>query len=145
MNYYWNNQWVHGSGPIDAAHPGYKRFRQILAETYARYGRPIFVSETGTEGDLRPSWLAGIGAEVRAAMRNGVPIEGICLYPIANHPGWDDDRHCPNGLLDLAGLALLFESRRLLDLAPDPAGRLAYGPLAAELERQQELFTPYLQ
>lgn len=130
VNYYWNNQWVHGSGPIDAAHPGYKRFRQILAETYARYGRPIFVSETGTEGDLRAPWLAGIGTEVRAAMRNGVPVEGICLYPIANHPGWDNDRHCPNGLLDLA---------------PDPAGRRADGPLAAELQRQQTLFGPLLQ
>ena len=26
-------------------------------------------------------------------------VEGICLYPVANHPGWDDDRLCPNGLL----------------------------------------------
>ena len=23
----------------------------------------------------------------------------ICLYPVANHLGWDDDRLCENGLL----------------------------------------------
>ena len=28
--------------------------------------------------------------------------EGICLYPIVNHPAWDDDRHCRNGMFDYA-------------------------------------------
>ena len=32
----------------------------------------------------------------------GVPLVGLCLYPIVNHPGWDDDRHCQNGLWDYA-------------------------------------------
>jgi ferritin-like metal-binding protein YciE len=32
----------------------------------------------------------------------GVPMEGICLYPILNHPGWDDGRHCHNGWWDYA-------------------------------------------
>ena len=30
----------------------------------------------------------------------GAPVEGVCLYPVVNHPGWDDDRHCHNGLWD---------------------------------------------
>ena len=50
----------------------------------------------------------------------GVPVEGICLYPIADHPGWDDDRMCPNGLL-----------------GPDPSGsgRSVDPALAAALRR----------
>jgi len=40
--------------------------------------------------------------EVMTALAAGVPVEGICLYPIVNHPGWDDDRHCQNGLFDYA-------------------------------------------
>jgi hypothetical protein len=36
--------------------------------------------------------------EVRAALRLGVPVEGICLYPVLDYPGWDDDRHCAVGL-----------------------------------------------
>ena len=125
VNYYFNNQWIHGGGPIDHGHPQYRPFRGLLSETYARYGRPIFVAETGIEADRRPSWLAWIAAEVRAARRIGVPVEGLCLYPIADHPGWDNDRHCPNGLLSLE---------------PNPAGRLAHGPLADELQRQQQIF-----
>ncbi len=125
VNYYFNNQWIHGTGPIDTGHPLHKPFRYILAETYARYGRPIFVSETGIEFERRPAWLAHIGAEVRAARAAGVPIEGICLYPVINHPGWDDDRHCQNGLLDMQ---------------PRSGGRLSYQPLADEMGRQRRLF-----
>ena len=99
VNYYHNNQWIHGGPPIDRHHPLHKPFHRILAETYARYGRPIFVAETGIEGDQRAAWLAHVADEVREARRLGVPVEGICLYPILDHPGWDDERPCPNGLL----------------------------------------------
>lgn len=48
--------------------------------------------------------LAGyIRDEARAAMHAGVPVAGVCLYPIANFPNWDDDRHLHNGLLGLPG------------------------------------------
>jgi hypothetical protein len=40
-----------------------------------------------------------VADETRRARARGVPVEGICLYPIANHLGWDDDRLCENGLL----------------------------------------------
>ena len=99
VNYYFNNQWIHGGPPIDIGHEDYKPLRNILAETYARYGRPIMIAETGIEGDRRASWLAYVANETREAIRMGVPMEGICLYPIVNHPGWDDDRACENGLL----------------------------------------------
>ena len=127
VNYYFNNQWIHGSGPIDVGHPLYRPFRYLLTETYARYGRPVFVAETGIEAERRPSWLAAVGAEVRAARQAGVPIEGICLYPVVDHPGWDDDRPCPNGLLGAQ---------------PGPAERAVHQPLARELRNQQRLFAP---
>ena len=129
VNYYFNNQWIHGGPPIDIGHPLYRPFRAILRETYTRYGRPIFVSETGIEGERRPEWLAYIGREVRAAMASGVPVEGICLYPVLDHPGWDNERYCPNGLLRHAAYV---EGR-----VPEPA-------VAAELARQQELFADLL-
>jgi len=100
VNFYHNNQWIHGGTPINRDHRLWKPFHHILAETYARYGRPIFVAETGIEGDARADWFAHIHQEVSQARRLGIPVEGICLYPILDHPGWDDDRYCPNGLLD---------------------------------------------
>lgn len=99
VNFYHNNQWLHGGQILPQGHPLALPFRDILAATYARYGRPIFIAETGIEGDARSPWLRMIMEEVEAAIAMGVPIEGVCLYPILDHPGWDDDRYCPNGLL----------------------------------------------
>jgi hypothetical protein len=62
--------------------------------------------------------------EVAAAMQNGIPIEGICLYPILNHPGWVDDRHCYNGLWDYAD---------------ENGEREIYEPLEAEIHRWQQV------
>ncbi len=122
INYYDRNQWWNFGKTIYRNDPEYRPFREILAEVYARYRRPMFVSETGTENEDRPHWLAYIAGEVRGAIRAGVPMEGICLYPILNHPGWDDDRHCYNGLWDY----------------PQPNGdREIYKPLAEEIKRQK--------
>ena len=99
VNYYYNNQWIHGGPTIDIGHPSYSPFSDLLFANYARYARPVYVSETGTEGDRRADWLGYIAGEVARARARGVPVEGICLYPIANHRGWDDDRLCENGLL----------------------------------------------
>ena len=99
VNYYPRNQWIHRGPLIDAGHPLHRPLSDLIFEIHARFGRPVIVSETGTEGDCRADWLSGIAAEVRRARVRGVPVEGICLYPVANHFGWDDDRLCENGLL----------------------------------------------
>ena len=39
-------------------------------------------------------------ARVMAARTAGIPVEGICLYPIIDHVGWDNDPDCPSGLLE---------------------------------------------
>jgi hypothetical protein len=123
VNYYERNQWWNFGSTIWRGEAAYRPFREILAEVYKRYRRPMFISETGTEDDERPEWLAYIASEARAAMRHGVSLHGICLYPILNHPGWDDDRHCHNGLWDYPSLS---------------GEREIYEPLAQELRRQQE-------
>ena len=125
LNYYSTNQWFYPSGrKIPRGHPLYRPFRSILREIYERYRRPMFVAETGIEDDARPDWLRYIGREVRAAIKGGTPVEGVCLYPINNHPGWDDDRHCHNGLWDYAN---------------EEGEREIYSPLAQELRRQTRL------
>lgn len=126
LNYYIHNQWIDNNGVLVPSHPHHLPLRYMLREVYERYGRPMFVSETGIEDDVRPHWLRYIGIEVRAALRMKIPVAGICLYPIVNHPGWSDDRHCHNGLWDYA----------------DSQGeRPVYRPLANELLRQQQLIT----
>jgi beta-glucosidase/6-phospho-beta-glucosidase/beta-galactosidase len=121
VNYYDRNQWWNFGNTIYRNEAEYRPFREILKEVSDRYQRPMFVSETGTEDEKRPGWFAYIAAEVRAAIEQGVPMHGICLYPILNHPGWNDDRHCYNGLWDYA--------------APD-GSRMIYQPLADEIAKE---------
>ena len=123
VNYYIHNQFVWGGQMIVPSDPRYRHVSQMLQEIYGRYRRPLFIAETGIEDDTRPAWLRYMCKEVLAALVAGVPVEGVCLYPVVNHPGWDDDRHCYNGLFDYA----------------DSAGdREVFLPLAAELASQQE-------
>jgi len=127
LNYYVHNQWVYPGGHGTLIEPSHSRYRpvwQMLREVHDRYRRPIFIGETGIEDEARPAWLRYISGEVRRAIREGVPVQGLCLYPIVNHPGWDDDRHCYNGLWDYA----------------DAAGeRDMYEPLASALSDEQRL------
>jgi hypothetical protein len=102
VNFYDRNEWVHNSGMLLRDDPRYRPFRDMLQEVWNRYRRPVFVSETGTEDCARADWFNYVCDEVFAARRAGVPVHGICLYPILNHPGWEDDRHCHNGLFDYA-------------------------------------------
>ncbi len=98
-NYYSNNQWIHGGPPIEMDDPLYTPLSDLLFSLAARYHRPVLVAETGTEGARRAAWFGYVRAEVAKARARGVQVEGVCLYPVADHPGWDDDRACPNGLL----------------------------------------------
>lgn len=127
VNYYIHNQWTHpgrAGSMLVPSDPRYRHVRDLLTENHAHYGKPIFVAETGIEDETRPAWLRYICNEVYSAIAAGVPVRGVCLYPVLNHPGWDDDRHCFNGLFDYA----------------DKAGRrAAYEPLARELARQEQL------
>lgn len=103
VNFYDRNEWVHNAGTfLRRGDPRYRPFHQILQEVWRRYKRPIFVAETGAEDDQRADWFNYISSEVIAAHKLGIPIHGLCIYPILNHPGWADDRHCCNGLFDYA-------------------------------------------
>lgn len=134
VNFYPHNEWFYNLKnyrrirkfkALKRDEPAYRPFRDILAEVYQRYRRPIYIAETGAENRLRPSWLHYVCSEVKAAIGNGIPVHGICLYPILNHPGWADDRHCFNALWDY----------------PDAQGnRKIYAPLAGELRRWQRIF-----
>lgn len=101
LNYYFHNQWHYPSRrKIKLGHAEYRPFHRILQEYHERYNLPILIAETGIEDEARPDWLEYVWQEANTAKLNGIPIQGVCLYPIVNHPGWDDNRHCRNGLWD---------------------------------------------
>ena len=131
LNYYIHNQWFYPGGhgsmiPPSSAHS--RPVHHLIVEACARYRRPAIIAETGIEDAARAPWLAFMMHEARAALRAGADLRGLCLYPIVNHPGWSDDRHCHNGLWDYA----------------DARGeRVADPALAAELARQRSLMAGF--
>jgi hypothetical protein len=122
-NYYPDNQWMAGGSTLEADSPHRARLSTLLIALHERYRRDFVMSETGTEDTARGPWLREVSSEVDSAIRAGAPVGGICLYPILNHPGWEDDRHCRNGIWDYAGAR---------------GGRRAHGPLVRHVRREQE-------
>jgi beta-glucosidase/6-phospho-beta-glucosidase/beta-galactosidase len=99
VNFYFNNQWFRNGPTIPIGDPAYRPLRSLLDEVSRRYSRSILVTETGAEGESGPGWLRYVTGELRAARRRGIAIEGICIYPVMDYPGWDNARHCRCGLL----------------------------------------------
>jgi hypothetical protein len=106
LNYYHSNQWEHPDVRLRwEENPRDDRWvplHELLAEVYNRYQRPLFIGETSHGGEGRGLWIREIYDEVRVAIRNGVPLEGLTIYPIIDRPDWDDLEHWHNsGLWDL--------------------------------------------
>jgi beta-glucosidase/6-phospho-beta-glucosidase/beta-galactosidase len=122
VNFYPHNQWYVAGDTIPLGHHAYRPLREMLLEVSERYGRPMLISETGAEMSARPYWLHHVCAEVFHAIEMGASIEGICIYPVLDYQGWDNDRVCQVGLLSAA----------------DERGRrMAYAPLLEEIKRQE--------
>ena len=100
-NYYVHNQWELDGQVYRANDTRYRPLSHLLNDLLYSLRKPVFIAETGIEENRRAEWLAYIcGRSDRSTGDGRTPVEGICLYPIVNHPGWDDDRHCHNGLWD---------------------------------------------
>jgi beta-glucosidase/6-phospho-beta-glucosidase/beta-galactosidase len=98
FNFYPDNQWIEGGSTIPLGHHEFRPLSEMLIEAYDRFRKPIFISETGSEKSARSAWFHYVAEEVRDAKARGVPVEGICIYPITAFPGWDDSRHAEVGL-----------------------------------------------
>jgi hypothetical protein len=120
VNFYPDNQFTPDGETVIRGDVRYKPFSKMLLEVSKRYERPMIVAETGSEGDERAPWLRYVAGQCVAALEHGCELHGITLYPVLNHPGWVDERHCHNGLWDYA----------------DERGqRAAYEPLLTELQQ----------
>ena len=105
-NFYHSNQWeIHGTRLRWEEHPRDDRWRplhRMLGDIWERFRRPLYVAETSHVGVGRADWIRETAAEVVLARQQGVPLEGVCLYPILDRFDWQDANHWHNsGLWDL--------------------------------------------
>jgi hypothetical protein len=133
LNFYAANQWeVPGGRKLhwDAGSddPRWVPLHKLLAEVYERYRKPLFIAETSHYGIGRAAWLREIAAQVYQARCLGVPLEGVCLYPILDRFDWDDPTHWHNS--------------GLWDMVPNGSGhyrRLLHAEYGAALRESQQL------
>jgi hypothetical protein len=106
INYYHANQWELGERRLRwEDHPRDARWvplHELLARVWRKFERPLVITETSHFGSGRAAWIREVAQEVRLAMLAGIPVRGICLYPILDRPDWEDACHWHNsGLWDL--------------------------------------------
>jgi hypothetical protein len=120
VNFYPDNQFMLDGTTVERGDPRYRPLSEMLLGVSQRYARPMLLAETGSEGDARAPWFRYVADECCSALARGCELHGVTLYPIVNHPGWADERHCHNGLWDYDD---------------DTGNRAVHGPLANEITR----------
>lgn len=103
-NYYWTNQWELGRVGVPLADDDARRWplRRLITQVWERYGGEVLISETAHVGEMRPVWLRELAGEAEALLDAGVPLKGVCLYPILGMPEWHArDEWTRMGLWDL--------------------------------------------
>ncbi|PVE23728.1 glycoside hydrolase [Microvirga sp. KLBC 81] len=109
INYYWTNQWEWGGPPREDGvippltddDPRRWSLSNLVRSVWDRYGGEVMITETSHIGDHRSQWLHEVAQEAEVLLREGVPLRGVCLYPILGMPEWHDpDTWTPMGLWD---------------------------------------------
>ena len=109
INYYWTNQWeletdTRPDGtipPLADDDPRRLSLSQLVDIVWQRYGHEMIISETAHVADQRGPWLREVADEAAKLLKNGVPLRGVCLYPILGMPEWHaPDIWTPMGLWD---------------------------------------------
>jgi hypothetical protein len=125
VNYYLTGQWEHRrGGHLAFDDPRRKPFREMLIDTARRYpGHPILIAETGCWGDLRVPWLRMITEECDAAISAGVPLMGVCLYPLIDMTEWHAGHWMKFGVWDVEEVDGRYQRRPFMPLLHE-LGRL---------------------
>lgn len=94
FNYYYNNQWISGkyeflgwNDPVPD--PRWRPLADLLETGYLRYRKPIIISETSHPKEDRPIWIRMVAEQCAEVLERGVPLLGVCLYPVIDRPDWD--------------------------------------------------------
>lgn len=128
VNYYWTNQWEIGSPeiPLGEDDDRFMRLSDLIATVHARYGGDILITETSHSEERRAPYVRYVSDECARLLEMGVPLQGVCLYPILGMPEW----HSPEEWTRMG----------LWDLHPTENGleRVLYEPMCVELKRAQK-------
>lgn len=126
VNYYWTNQWELGSAEVPLPDDDERRWslQQLIRCVWVRYNCPVLLSETAHIGEKRGPWMRQVYLDAREMLAAGIPLHGVCLYPVLGMPSW----HSQENWLQMGVWDLI-----------NPAGECLRVPCTAVIERLQDL------
>lgn len=104
INYYWTNQWEMAREEVALPEddPRLVPLRALVRKVWERYAGELLITETAHVNEKRAGWLEYVAKEAEAMLEEGIPLRGVCLYPILGMPEWHDpERWTPMGLWDI--------------------------------------------
>lgn len=137
FNFYYNNQWITGTGeflPWRNLVPDSRwlSLSDLLEQAFEKYQCPFILSETSHPAEDRPLWINYIADSCEKVLSKQIPLWGVCWYPVIDRPDWDhltpwhqaglwdmlsDGCGIPRRVLhDPSSKAFLSAQRRLLNL-----------------------------
>ena len=79
----------------------------VAGDYHARYGLPLFITETSRESSQAVEWLAEQWGEVQQLAGAGVPIMGFTWFPLIDSVDWQHALRVRRGDVDRIGLHAL--------------------------------------
>jgi hypothetical protein len=121
INHYWTCQWQFGQEHLPQPwlpHDDARRlpFDALVQRVWQRYGKDMVIAETAHWGDARAGWITELAAGCERLFAAGVPLRGVCLYPVLGMREW----HAPHAWLPM-GLWDINEAYARIAHAPSHA------------------------
>ena len=116
-----NNSHIHIE-PLDWDSPLRSGFHEVIQAVYDRYRVPIIITETGCHGGLREQWWRRLLSEVDQAIVEGIPVLGVCSYPVIDRPDWHYGHLTNSGFWDFSAddpTCTRIPHERILDIMRD--------------------------
>lgn len=93
-NFYYNNQWIletheYFEWKKNCNEDRFVPLHKLLTSAHQRYHRPFVITETSHPREDRPLWVEMIIEECALMLTAGLPLWGVCWYPIIDRPDWD--------------------------------------------------------
>ena len=94
-NFYYDNQWILETHEYlewkkECYDERFVPLHKLLNKAYQRYQRPFVITETSHPREHRPLWTEMIIEQCALILKAGLPLWGVCWYPIIDRPDWDN-------------------------------------------------------